>query len=450
GVATEAELVEAVRRGACFLSYGPILDFTIHGAGLGELVAPRPDGSVELQARVQSPSWARPEEATLFANGKVLATVPLPVPPSGPLDVRQVLHVDHPEVDTWYVLQVTGSGTLAPVRRSDEFRPYAVTNPIRVDVDGDGEFTPPGNVADQVFVEEIDEVDGNGVTLHGERWVSLEGVALTPTRFLDPGSGGFYLDDGTGGVQVLEKPDQLTEVARGDRLWVGGFVGQILGETRLVESHVENRGAEGDAPAVGTVATGGLDFTLEPWEGRVVRVQGANVTGGSWPVGTSGGQVTVDDGTGPASLVIPPGVEIPPEVTTLADFEFTALLSQRDFSPPYLDRYRLLLRAASDLVDDGGRALSATLSPRGFGAAYPNPFRHELRIPYHGWGTEPSRLEILDVSGRRVRSLSVPAGEGGVLVWNGRDNRGRHAASGVYWLREARDGARPQRVVKLR
>ncbi|GJM44976.1 MAG: hypothetical protein DHS20C21_18180 [Gemmatimonadota bacterium] len=448
GEASESDLVEAVRRGASFVSYGPILDFTIHGGGLGDLVAANADGSVELNLRVQCPSWMKPEEGLIWANGKELRSFPLAVDAAGELDIQRVF-VDRPKQDTWYVLQVDGRGSLDPVRRGG-FHPFAVTNPIRVDVDGDGKFTPPGNVADQVLVQEIDEVDESGVIRHAERWVSVEGRALTDTGFLDPSSGNFYLDDATGGVQVLEKPGTVTPVSRGDRVWVGGFVSQILGELRLVDAYVENRGPEGDVAAIGTVATGSLDFLREPWEGRVVRVAGANVVSGSWPIGSAGGQVVVDDGTGAAPLVIPAGVVIPEDAADLMDFEFTAVLSQRDFSSPYLDRYRLLLRRASDLVGPGGRALGVSLDPRTLGAAFPNPFRQELRIPYQGWGAGPSRVEVIDVTGRLVRELSVPEGAAGVLVWNGRDQSGKQAANGVYWVRDLAGRSQPQRVVKLR
>jgi hypothetical protein len=41
------------------------------------------------------------------------------------------------------VVEVLGEGSLSPVELGDT--PYALTNPIEVDQDKDGVWTPPGN-----------------------------------------------------------------------------------------------------------------------------------------------------------------------------------------------------------------------------------------------------------------------------------------------------------------
>ena len=67
----------------------------------------------------------------------------------------------------------------------------------------------------------------------------------------------------------------------------------------------------------------------------------------------------------------------------------------------------------------------------------PNPFNPETRIDYELPQATRVRLEVFDVSGRLVatiRSGLQPAGRSSV-VWNGRDARGREAASGVYAYR---------------
>jgi len=49
--------------------------------------------------------------------------------------------VGTPKADAWYVVEVVGSGGLWPIQPGDN--PYALTNPIEVDQDGDGVWTPP-------------------------------------------------------------------------------------------------------------------------------------------------------------------------------------------------------------------------------------------------------------------------------------------------------------------
>jgi len=75
-------------------------------------------------------------------------------------------------------------------------------------------------------------------------------------------------------------------------------------------------------------------------------------------------------------------------------------------------------------------------TPEGYGlSAFPNPFNSSVSIVAEV--PEPgSELVVYDVKGRRVRTLarSVPPGLY-VLSWDGRDDSGRPAASGVYILR---------------
>jgi flagellar hook assembly protein FlgD len=91
-------------------------------------------------------------------------------------------------------------------------------------------------------------------------------------------------------------------------------------------------------------------------------------------------------------------------------------------------------------VGDYG-AVPRVLSLRG---PYPNPFNpsaaFELDLPAGG----QVRLAVYDVGGRRVRSLEdglAPAGRHRI-TWDGRDDRGRPVASGVYWLRLEAGGER--------
>ena len=79
---------------------------------------------------------------------------------------------------------------------------------------------------------------------------------------------------------------------------------------------------------------------------------------------------------------------------------------------------------------DRGETLEA---PRVFGAqlrASPNPFSHKIEIV----GARPSdRIEVFDVSGRRVRTLEAGGSE--PRTWDGLDQTGRRAPAGTYFLR---------------
>jgi len=69
--------------------------------------------------------------------------------------------------------------------------------------------------------------------------------------------------------------------------------------------------------------------------------------------------------------------------------------------------------------------------------AYPNPFNPATTIPFTLSRSARVAMRIYDVLGRRVRGLideERPAGPQAVM-WDGRDDRGRPAASGVYFVR---------------
>ncbi len=453
----ESKLVDAVLQGRTFVTYGPIVDLVVNGAGLGALVA-ADGGAAHLDVRVQCASWLQASELRILANGVERASFPLKAAPGEPLDASFAFSHE-PSIDTSYLVFVEGVGDLSPVARSAGLRPLAFTNPVYVDVDGDGEFTAPGLFADALPIDAIDAVDAAGVPVRLGEWVALRGCTSTGGEFPNPGTGGFYLDDGTGGVRVEEPLGVSSGVSRGERVSIAGVVGQVLGETRILEALVVPEAAPCGAPSPTLVTTGGL-ADAEPLEGRAVRVTGANLTAGAWPKGGTAGQVVVDDGTGPVALSVPAGVVVPPEAAQLVDFTFTALVSQRDFSPPYTSGYGLLLRDGADLFEDAGSfstsAASAGAQRTVLLAPRPNPSRGAIALAFVRGDPDlgkPLHIRVTDVGGRTVRRLAVERAEpgAGTVAWDGLDESGVRVASGIYFVNLV--GGAPveaRRIVRLR
>ncbi len=83
----------------------------------------------------------------------------------------------------------------------------------------------------------------------------------------------------------------------------------------------------------------------------------------------------------------------------------------------------------------------------------PSPFRDATAVAFALPHPTPTRLEVFDVSGRRVATLVdriLPAGRH-AATWDGRDASGRRTATGMYFLRLVAGGeVRNARVLHLR
>jgi hypothetical protein len=83
----------------------------------------------------------------------------------------------------------------------------------------------------------------------------------------------------------------------------------------------------------------------------------------------------------------------------------------------------------------------------------PNPFNPTTRIDFDLAHAGPVRLDIVDVSGRRVRRLvdGDLARQRHSVTWNGLDDAGRRVASGVYIYRlETDDLMTARRMILLK
>jgi len=91
--------------------------------------------------------------------------------------------------------------------------------------------------------------------------------------------------------------------------------------------------------------------------------------------------------------------------------------------------------------------------PQGYDLAqnYPNPFNPETRIAFSLPSSGEIRLAIYNVLGREVRTLVSSHLEAGqhTAVWDGRDNAGATAASGVYFYRLEASGYSMTRKMML-
>jgi len=138
-----AMVVTAVKAGRSYLTTGPIVDASIGGASLGDTATVK-DGKALLKLRVRAASWVSTRTITIIGpGGAVLATRPAPTTTSV-VRFDDVIPLDFAR-DGYVIVRVDGDQPMAPNVgdiASWQVYPLAITNPIWVDVDGDGKITP--------------------------------------------------------------------------------------------------------------------------------------------------------------------------------------------------------------------------------------------------------------------------------------------------------------------
>ncbi len=137
GAPTTEQALVALRAGRSLITTGPTVRFTANGQPLGALVPGR--RPVRLRIEVEAPSWIDVSSVTLLERGRPLARF---TPSRKGTQRLAVTHEVRPQRDTWYVVLVRGERP-DPTQLRAGVLPFALTNPIWVDADGDGRFTPP-------------------------------------------------------------------------------------------------------------------------------------------------------------------------------------------------------------------------------------------------------------------------------------------------------------------
>ena len=164
-------------------SYGPFVEFYANGdpqQGIGSDVETN-NGEITFHIEVQSPTWFNVDRVELYENGTLIEEFSIQVPNTSIVNFSEDITLI-PTKDSWYVVIAVGDDNLAPlytsveippiqlqdvileafsdvelsiniasfldplvpIPRSFDVIPFALTNPIWVDQNGDGAFTAPG------------------------------------------------------------------------------------------------------------------------------------------------------------------------------------------------------------------------------------------------------------------------------------------------------------------
>ena len=95
-------------------------------------------------------------------------------------------------------------------------------------------------------------------------------------------------------------------------------------------------------------------------------------------------------------------------------------------------------------LNDATGVADGSVPVRGLGlSVYPTPFNPKTTARFYVHEAGPVSLDVFNVQGRRVKSFAqdAPGGEWMQVSWNGRDDAGSPAPSGLYFIRATSGGA---------
>ncbi len=145
-----SSLLEAIKKGHTFVSNGPVVDFKINTIHVPGDSFTAKNGKVDIWLKVESAPWVSVDEVRLIVNGKRKIIFPVEASEDSILKVFEQISLPL-EKDSYIVTEVLGKKSLFPVHqararhglRENASLSYALTNPIFIDVDGNGRFDPP-------------------------------------------------------------------------------------------------------------------------------------------------------------------------------------------------------------------------------------------------------------------------------------------------------------------
>ena len=173
---TRDEVVAGIRAHHAIATTGPFITMNVGDKMIGDQVSM--SGPVSVAIAVKAPSWAPVDHLRVYSNGgAIVADVAIPAPGTS---FTTTISVPPPTsgADMWIVAEVTGDSNEFPVNSATEFppldvsviigalasgidlsslpiaaklkppalhfsKPLAITNPIFIDTNGDGKWTPP-------------------------------------------------------------------------------------------------------------------------------------------------------------------------------------------------------------------------------------------------------------------------------------------------------------------
>lgn len=206
---------------------------------------------------------------------------------------------------------------------------------------------PDPCVATPASLCEVAADDANGFPLLFGQYVEVRGVVISSN--FSSTTNEYAITDGECCITIFG--GTMQSLALGDEVLVTGDVDFFNG---LTEVQIEDLAVIGTAPVpAGTLVTTG-DYAVngESYESCLVSFQCVMMVDGVWPADGENQNITVDDGSGPATMRIDRDTDIDGSAAPTGPFTVTGVGGQFDSSSPYDTGFQMRPRFLTDLVFD--------------------------------------------------------------------------------------------------
>ena len=178
---SEDEVVQSLKAGQAFSTYGPFVWASLKEKTYGQTASASPGENLEMLLDVRTASWFGVDRVEVYMNGRLARLYKPEVPVTETHDLKGKVPLTVPDRDSWVVIVAMGlkdQNLMSPVSvdvpigevqlsrlAADAFGqlpilkdffvppptvpdwspiiPYAITNPIYIDTDGNGKYDPP-------------------------------------------------------------------------------------------------------------------------------------------------------------------------------------------------------------------------------------------------------------------------------------------------------------------
>ena len=143
-------VAKAMKAGRSFVTNGPFVEFEVNGRYTSGDLFTQKSGKVVVRAAVRAAPWVSVDEVRIIINGERKIVLPVRGDAASPSRFEEKIPISMSR-DFFVVVEVLGRESLFPVVQAEGANgtrdkaavPYALTNPVFVDVDGNGRFDAP-------------------------------------------------------------------------------------------------------------------------------------------------------------------------------------------------------------------------------------------------------------------------------------------------------------------